>query len=108
MVVGYCSYLSAVFSNELVLFTRFLDVNSPAGNIRGRQKKMLNEQKQRTYPMTEFFHFNVVDQKPDREKNPRLFIGTCRSSKVKNTDAADANRGEMHVSNTWLLLFLIG
>lgn len=101
MVVGHCSYLSAVFSNELIFFTRFLDVNSPASHIRGCQKKMLNKQKQRTYGITEFFHFKYVDdQKLDREKNPRLFIGTCRSSKVKNTDAADANCGEMHVSNT--------
>ena len=100
MVVGYCSYLSTVFSNELIFFTRFLDVNSPASHIRGCQKKMLSKQKQRTYGITEFFHFNVVDQKPDRERNRCLFIGTCRSSKVKNTDAADANHGEMHVSNT--------
>ena len=73
MVVGYFSYLSTVFSNELILFTRFLDVNSPASHIRGRQKKMLNKQKQRTYGITEFFHFNVVDQKPDREKNRLAF-----------------------------------
>jgi len=32
LVLGY--YLSTVFPDELILFTRLLDINSPAGYIR--------------------------------------------------------------------------